>query len=55
VTPDGALYPVAAYRANDAELTGATFAPDATTLFVNAQQAGLTLAISGPWTARAGA
>jgi len=31
------------------EFAGATFSPDGTTLFVNIQQSGLTLAITGPW------
>ncbi len=31
------------------ELTGACFTPDGKTMFVNLQDAGLTLAISGPW------
>lgn len=31
------------------EFAGATFSPDGSTLFVNMQQAGLTLAIQGPW------
>jgi secreted PhoX family phosphatase len=31
------------------EFAGATFAPDGSTLFVNIQQAGVTLAITGPW------
>jgi uncharacterized protein len=30
-------------------LAGATFSPDGTTLFVNVQRRGLTLAITGPW------
>jgi hypothetical protein len=30
---------------------GATFSPDGTTLFVNIQGDGLTLAITGPWLA----
>jgi secreted PhoX family phosphatase len=31
------------------EFCGACFSPDGTTLFVNIQQPGLTLAITGPW------
>jgi uncharacterized protein len=49
VTPDGALYRFASNPYNTAELAGACFAPDGRTLFVNIQQAGLTLAIKGPF------
>jgi secreted PhoX family phosphatase len=31
------------------ELSGAVFSPDRSTLFVNLQKAGITLAITGPW------
>ncbi|HEY0891421.1 MAG TPA: alkaline phosphatase PhoX [Cellvibrio sp.] len=31
------------------EFCGACFSPDGTTLFVNIQQPGFTLAITGPW------
>jgi secreted PhoX family phosphatase len=31
------------------EFTGVTFSPDGSTLFVNAQGKGLTLAITGPF------
>jgi secreted PhoX family phosphatase len=48
VTPDGNTYRLARWT-GDSELAGATFSPDGSTLFVNAQQAGLTLAITGPW------
>lgn len=48
VTPAGALYTFARARV-DGEFAGATFAPDGSTLFVNIQQSGLTLAITGPW------
>jgi secreted PhoX family phosphatase len=50
VTPDGEIYKFARNaRDGDSELAGATFSPDGTTLFVNVQDAGLTLAITGPW------
>ena len=34
---------------NDSELAGACFSPDGTTLFVNIQRPGMTVAITGPW------
>ncbi|MCY4234402.1 MAG: DUF839 domain-containing protein [Bacteroidetes bacterium] len=50
VTPEGELYKFARNAVSHSELAGATFSPDGTTLFVNIQHDGLTLAISGPWT-----
>jgi len=47
VTPEGAIYKIG--KTNMSELAGACFSPDATTLFVNIQNPGLTLAITGPW------
>jgi secreted PhoX family phosphatase len=49
VTPDGAIYPFAKNAHNNSELAGATFSPDGSTLFVNIQTPGVTLAITGPW------
>ena len=50
ITPEGSLYTFARNAmANDSELAGSTFSPDGSTLFVNIQEAGLTLAITGPW------
>ncbi len=49
ITPNGELYPLARNAMNESELAGATFSPDATTLFVNIQRPGLTLAITGAW------
>lgn len=50
ITPEGSIYKFAHNAMeNDSELAGATFSPDGSTLFVNIQHAGLTLAISGPW------
>lgn len=51
VTPQGTLYKFARNAVSNSEFAGATFAPDGSTLFVNIQQAGLTLAITGPWKA----
>lgn len=49
ITPGGATYELARNRLNDSELAGASFSPDGSTLFVNIQNPGLTLAIRGPW------
>lgn len=48
VTPDGELYHLANNSAGG-EFAGACFSPDESTLFVNQQIAGNTLAITGPW------
>jgi hypothetical protein len=47
VTPEGKIYKLA--RTTLGELTGACFSPDGTTLFVNIQTPGVTVAITGPW------
>jgi secreted PhoX family phosphatase len=49
VTPDGRLYRLARNADTKSEFAGAVFTPDGSTLFVNLQDAGLTLAIQGPW------
>jgi len=50
VTPEGSIYKFGHNAMeNDSELAGATFSPDGSTLFVNIQHAGLTLAITRPW------
>ena len=48
VTTDGKQYPFA-HNHTDAEMAGVCFSPDGSTLFVNIQHRGLTLAITGPW------
>jgi uncharacterized protein len=48
VTPQGEMYLFALNRLHS-ELAGACFSPDGTTLFVNMQDAGLTVAITGDW------
>lgn len=53
VTPSGGLYKFARNAYSDSELAGASFSPDGTTLFVNIQGAGMTLAITGTWTTSA--
>ena len=50
VTTSGNIYPFAMTHLHS-EFAGATFSPDGSTLFVNIQGAGLTLAITGPWQA----
>ncbi|MCH2133021.1 MAG: PhoX family protein [Phycisphaerales bacterium] len=49
VTPTGQFYKFGRNAMNRSEFAGATFSPDASTLFVNIQNPGLTLAIRGPW------
>jgi secreted PhoX family phosphatase len=49
VTPGGKYYVLARNPRGASEFTGATFAPDGSTLFVNMQQQGATVAITGPW------
>jgi hypothetical protein len=52
ITPAGQFYKLGRNAMSDSELAGATFSPDGTTLFVNIQHEGLTLAITGPWQQR---
>ena len=49
VTAKGKLYRFARNKMNDSEFAGSCFSPDGTTLFVNIQTPGMTLAITGPW------
>jgi len=49
VTPGGEFYPFARHRATPSEFAGACFSPDGSTLFVNIQFPGLTLAVTGPF------
>jgi secreted PhoX family phosphatase len=53
VRPDGSQYPIADNPYNRAELTGICFSPDQNVMFVNVQQVGVTLAITGPWSTAA--
>lgn len=46
VTPVGDLYTLARNAMNGSEFAGVTFSPDGTTLFVNIQRPGLTLAVA---------
>lgn len=49
VTMQGELYVIGVNSLNNAEFAGATFSGDGSTLFVNIQTPGYTLAITGPW------
>ena len=52
VTREGNYYVLASNPRAASEFTGATFSPDGSTLFVNLQQQGATVAITGPWAHR---
>jgi secreted PhoX family phosphatase len=47
--PGGPTYAIARNQLNDSEFCGPTFTDDGKVLFVNLQDPGLTLAITGPW------
>ncbi len=49
VTPEGKLYQLARNAMNQSEFAGAVFSPDCSTLFVNIQTPGATIAIRGSW------
>ena len=49
VTSQGKAYPLARNEYNDSEFCGPAFSADGSTLFVNIQSPGFTLAITGPW------
>ncbi len=49
ITPKGRFYKLGDNVGSDSELAGAVFSPDGSTLFLNIQHDGLTLAITGPW------
>ncbi len=48
-TPGGPTYAIARNMLNDSEFCGPAFTADGKVLFVNMQDPGLTLAITGPW------
>ncbi len=52
VTPAGRYHVIAADSEPGRELAGACFSPVGTTLFVNVQNPGYSLAITGPWQSR---
>ena len=49
VTPSGRFFKLGKNSVSNSEFAGACFSPDGSTLFVNIQHQGLTLAIIGPW------
>ncbi len=49
IKPNGDVYKFGKNSISESELAGATFSPDGSTLFMNIQHDGLTLAITGPW------
>jgi secreted PhoX family phosphatase len=54
ITPSGKIFKLAKNAKSSGEFAGATFSPDGSTLFVNMQHDGLTLAITGPWETKLG-
>ena len=52
ITPKGKFYVIAENVGHQSEMAGVCFSPSGKTLFVNIQEAGLTLAITGNWAAR---
>lgn len=52
ITPEGNVYKLGRNAQSNSELAGATFSPDGSTLFMNIQHSGITLAITGPWNKR---
>jgi len=53
ITPQGKIFKLAKNAKSSGEFAGACFSPDGSTLFVNMQREGLTLAITGPWKEKA--
>jgi hypothetical protein len=49
IRPDGSQYEVACNTYTNSELAGVCFSPDGSTMFVNIQYPGMTLAITGDW------
>ena len=54
ITPNGKIFKLAKNAKSTGEFAGATFSPDGSTLFVNMQHDGFTLAIIGPWDEKLG-
>ncbi len=52
ISPQGKFYVIAENVGYKSEMAGVCFSPSGKTLFVNIQEAGLTLAIKGNWSAR---
>ena len=53
ITPEGKIFKLAKNAKSSGEFAGVCFSPDGSTLFVNMQREGLTLAITGPWKEKA--
>lgn len=49
INKHGEIYTFACNRSSESELTGAVFSPSGKTLFVNVQENGDVVAITGPW------
>ena len=49
ITPKGRIYKLGRNARGDSELAGVCYSPDGSTMFVNIQSDGLTVAITGPW------
>jgi hypothetical protein len=49
IKQNGDIYTFAVNRGSSSEFTGVVFSPSGKTLFVNIQESGETLAITGPW------
>lgn len=49
IDKDGNIYTLACNKSSKSELTGLVFSPSGKTLFVNVQENGDTVAITGPW------
>ncbi|MEO1013528.1 MAG: alkaline phosphatase PhoX [Bacteroidota bacterium] len=49
INKDGQMYTLACNKSSRSELTGLVFSPSGKTLFVNVQENGDTVAITGPW------
>ena len=49
ITPQGEYYLIASNPNLGMELAGVCFSPDGSTLFVNVQKPGYTVAVTGPW------
>ncbi|MDN3670299.1 DUF839 domain-containing protein [Echinicola jeungdonensis] len=49
ITPEGRFYKLAENIGFESEFAGGVFSPSGQTYFVNIQDAGITLAITGPW------
>jgi secreted PhoX family phosphatase len=54
IDKNGEIYTFACNRVSSSELTGIVFSPSGKTLFVNVQESGHTVAITGPWEDLAG-